>query len=1256
TDLEELCRNFFDSDLHLSLLEAVEKDLTSGASSSYLASNLGLPLARRRTEKDFNALVSKWNELSVIEKDVSSIRPVYASKDFLEVLVAVRCPNALPEMTDTRWGLIHAPLRCKTIDQLRLDYHDLAISLSQTGVDDECLPDGDVEREKLTVKVLESGSAPLAQELAKRGVPLSYRGRLWSVIFDVSVTGHAEQYLQGLKQAVLDHDLLVDALIFKDVKLTAANNDMYFVFEDYLHMILLMFSRDPAIVGVYRRCCATAPKAYLNGRVGDESAAVAYPPSGVIPFHGFALLLCPLCFLYPDPKELYLVFRELYTRHFYKLHVISSEPDSILGLCALFESLLQTQEPELFHHLRSEGIQPLRIAFRWMMLAFSGLLLPEQVLLLWDRIVAYDSLTILPLFAVGVFSFRKHNLLQTKSFSAAEAVLSDLTTLSCLLFAFMANEENSDYAYSEVYSEPQPLSVLIQQDDFPYLLDLMISLDVTFAQLKHLVWKKLSDLGLIHLMKSRQEYYFEFLDHSYFRRVTEFEESQRLSSFSRFQQTEKAGQESDPLGSIVTLSLSSANPSDLESRLIVEQLTAALCQRQPLCLASPSDPELIEMFHCASQVRRLVDSELQAETAEDRDSFVAWLRTNFPVALSNKLPPALSDSSMMCLSVRRLQQPDGGRLKQPRMSRSNFVDIVVSLGDRPNDILALLRRHPERDTLLRESDHQLIKLCGRMVFMYENRPLWAYKVVQRHIAHHRNNLEIRILEPREVHELHSASGAASTRVLEQLRHGVLQRYIAPRRNAQSCSMMGISPSLKFSVTLSRFNFDSNLLLDSAAVAAAAASAGTGDPAASPGIDEDNQPDYYLYIAPTLSDCSMCMTACLPLQPGSAAADCRNQQFDIAWRDLPRAARLSMAVVERTQHSETPIAWGNMPLFDSHGRLTMGTFSFGLWPVERAPSKQLLQTSGVFNPSGCAQSNSNNPPVALHITLGFELPNYTHYWSTFMPYTVYLSQSSVLQPPMHQSSDSIASYFSCTTAATTDADNFSIATTTTELFDGVSANETGERPATPEQIRNDFLVEDATLAYALAAVETADQDLKLIWKCRNQVATCHPERIVKFCQAIPWRSAEAVDEAYRLLNKWQLDKVALEAGLQLLNSSCLDSRIRSIGVRIVDQKVTVEDDMLCLILMQMVECLKYEAYPDSALARYLLRKAFSNRQIGHHLYYLVKAEMLACDSSQHRLGIFLEAFLLFSPSSLLEYLGNQIGLAVRLSGLASKVLN
>jgi hypothetical protein len=37
----------------------------------------------------------------------------------------------------------------------------------------------------------------------------------------------------------------------------------------------------------------------------------------------------------------------------------------------------------------------LRIAFKWMMRAFSGYLASNQLLALWDRILAYDSLEIL---------------------------------------------------------------------------------------------------------------------------------------------------------------------------------------------------------------------------------------------------------------------------------------------------------------------------------------------------------------------------------------------------------------------------------------------------------------------------------------------------------------------------------------------------------------------------------------------------------------------------------------------------------------------------------------------------------------------------------------------------------------------------------------------------------------------------------------------------------------------------------------------
>lgn len=81
--------------------------------------------------------------------------------------------------------------------------------------------------------------------------------------------------------------------------------------------------------------------------------------TGVIPFHGFSmygeyvmhLLMCcarkwyitdivcvcptvaPLCFLYNEPSKLYSVFREMYIRHFFRLHSISSSPSVSFFVC-----------------------------------------------------------------------------------------------------------------------------------------------------------------------------------------------------------------------------------------------------------------------------------------------------------------------------------------------------------------------------------------------------------------------------------------------------------------------------------------------------------------------------------------------------------------------------------------------------------------------------------------------------------------------------------------------------------------------------------------------------------------------------------------------------------------------------------------------------------------------------------------------------------------------------------------------------------
>ncbi len=105
--------------------------------------------------------------------------------------------------------------------------------------------------------------------------------------------------------------------------------------------------------------------------------------------------MAPICYVYNDPVLLYFMFRKLFMTYFYKLTMISTDPESILGLCALFENLFQSKDPKLFFHLNKLDVPPLKIAFKWMIRAFSGYLVSSQLLELWDRIVAYNSLEIL---------------------------------------------------------------------------------------------------------------------------------------------------------------------------------------------------------------------------------------------------------------------------------------------------------------------------------------------------------------------------------------------------------------------------------------------------------------------------------------------------------------------------------------------------------------------------------------------------------------------------------------------------------------------------------------------------------------------------------------------------------------------------------------------------------------------------------------------------------------------------------------------
>ncbi|KAG8511243.1 TBC1 domain family member 19, partial [Galemys pyrenaicus] len=232
-----------------------------------MCTELSIPLARKRPVGEQKELLNKWNEMGTDEPDLSLFRPVYAPKDFLEVLINLRNPNY--ENGDslsfrTHLGLIQVPLKVKDIPELKEFFVELGLTTGQLGIDDSTqVPPELFENEHVRIGQKEQDSAA-AQQYVRQGSPTALRAELWALILNISSQPEDILYYEQLKTNVIQHDLLVDSLIYKDVKLTASNDDYYFVFEDYLYQVLLCFSRDTSVLAHFAYNSASPPKSYIR--------------------------------------------------------------------------------------------------------------------------------------------------------------------------------------------------------------------------------------------------------------------------------------------------------------------------------------------------------------------------------------------------------------------------------------------------------------------------------------------------------------------------------------------------------------------------------------------------------------------------------------------------------------------------------------------------------------------------------------------------------------------------------------------------------------------------------------------------------------------------------------------------------------------------------------------------------------------------------------------------------------------------------
>lgn len=145
-------------------------------------------------------------------------------------------------------------------------------------------------------------------------------------------------------------------------------------------------------------------------------------------------------------------------------------------------------------------------------------------------------------------------------------------------------------------------------------------------------------------------------------------------------------------------------------------------------------------------------------------------------------------------------------------------------------------------------------------------------------------------------------------------------------------------------------------------------------------------------------------------------------------------------------------------------------------------------------------------------------------------------------------------------------------------------------------------------------------IQQIWDLRLSLVQ-KPEALSSLLLAVDWMDPRQVAEVYRLLYAWETLEPML--ALQLLDHRFPDPRVRAYAVQCLG---TLTDEELRKYLLQLTQTLKFEPFHDSALARFLLRRALSNPTlIGHIFFWLLKAEMHV-DVVRERFGVILDLYL------------------------------
>ena len=153
---------------------------------------------------------------------------------------------------------------------------------------------------------------------------------------------------------------------------------------------------------------------------------------------------------------------------------------------------------------------------------------------------------------------------------------------------------------------------------------------------------------------------------------------------------------------------------------------------------------------------------------------------------------------------------------------------------------------------------------------------------------------------------------------------------------------------------------------------------------------------------------------------------------------------------------------------------------------------------------------------------------------------------------------------------------------------------------------------------------SEEEKTAIWNYRNLISTKIQKGLPKLLSCVPYKNKSPVNEIHKLLSNWE--DLGPVKSLELLDARYADAKVREYAVRQLEKFTDVQ---LTDYLLQLTQVLKYEPYHDSALARFLLKRALGCKELGHMFFWFLKGEMHVPEISE-RYALLLEAYLRGAP--------------------------